>query len=361
MSKIIKFGVVGLGRGKNVMTDILGEDHVALCAICDRNPKKRADALAHFEKQGEADLLCFEDYDEMLKADIDAVYIATDAIYHVPFVIKALEAGKHVLSEIPAVNSLEEAKLLKAAVQAHPELKYMTGENCCYWGNMQAWKTMYEDGKLGQAVYAEAEYFHSVADFRNFKEENYPKEHWRSFNPAIKYLTHDLGPLLYIMNDRCVSVSCMVPDVKYNPFTSNENQNGIALFKTEKGSVIRIFICFGAYAGFGHNFRIVGTRGTLQTDANRELGAANSFARFSDIPGSRDHLIELPMTIESFGGGKGGHGGADKKMVLDFVKCILEDTKPPIDVDMGIAISLPGIIAAESARQAGVLLEIPEV
>ena len=67
------------------------------------------------------------------------------------------------------------------------------------------------------------------------------------------------------------------------------------------------------------------------------------------------------MTIESFGGGKGGHGGADKKMVLDFVKCILEDTKPPIDVDMGIAISLPGIIAAESARQAGVLLEIPEV
>jgi hypothetical protein len=48
-------------------------------------------------------------------------------------------------------------------------------------------------------------------------------------------------------------------------------------------------------------------------------------------------------------------------MVLDFVKCILEDTKPPIDVDMGIAISLPGIIAAESARQAGVLLEIPEV
>ena len=113
MSKIIKFGVVGLGRGKNVMTDILGADHVALCAICDRNPKKRADALAHFEKQGEADLLCFEDYDEMLKADIDAVYIATDAIYHVPFVIKALEAGKHVLSEIPAVNSLEEAKLLK--------------------------------------------------------------------------------------------------------------------------------------------------------------------------------------------------------------------------------------------------------
>ena len=361
MSKIIKFGLVGLGRGLRVMSDVLGEDNVTLTAICDINPQKRDDALSHLAKLGIGEPQCFADYDEMLKSDIDAVYIATDAIYHVPFVVKAMEAGKHVISEIPAINSLEEAKLLKATVKAHPELKYMTGENCCYWGNLQAWKTMYEEGKLGQTVYAESEYFHSVADFRAFKAENYPKDHWRSFNPAIKYLTHNLGPLLYIMNDRCVSVSCMVPDVTYNPFTSAENQNGIALFKTEKGAVIRIFICFGAYAGFGHNFRIVGTRGTLQTDANKDLTSAQSFARFSDIPGSRDHLIELPMTIESFGGGKGGHGGADKKMVLDFVKCILEDTKPPIDVDMGINISLPGIIATESARQGGVLLEIPEV
>ena len=361
MEKTIKFGVVGLGRGLRVMSEIVGEDNVLLAAICDSNPQKRKDALAHFETLGVKDLPCFADYEEMLKADIDAVYIATDAICHVPFAVKALEAGKHVLSEIPAVNSLEEAQILKETVMAHPELKYMTGENCCYWGNLQAWKTMYDEGKLGQTVYAESEYFHSVADFRAFKEENYPKDHWRSFNPAIKYLTHNLGPLLYIMNDRCISVSCMVPDVKYNPFTSAENQNGIALFKTEKGAVIRIFICFGAYAGFGHNFRIIGTRGTLQTDANKELSGAQSYARFSDIPGSRDHLIELPMTIESFGGGKGGHGGADKKMVLDFVKCILEDTKPPIDVDMGINISLPGIIATESARQGGVLLEIPEV
>ena len=272
-----------------------------------------------------------------------------------------MEAGKHVISEIPAVNSIEEAKQLKAVVAAHPELKYMCGENCCYWGNLQAWKTMYNDGKLGETVYAESEYFHSVADPKNFDEKKYPKDHWRSFNPAIKYLTHNLGPLLYIMNDRCVSVSCMVPDVKYNPYTSTENQNGIALFKTAKGAVIRIFICFGAYAGFGHNFRIIGTRGTLETDSTKYLLDAHSFARFSDIPSSRRDPIELNMTIESFGGGKGGHGGADKKMVLDFIKCIIDDTPPPIDVNLGIAMSLPGIIASESAQQGGALLEIPEI
>ena len=48
-------------------------------------------------------------------------------------------------------------------------------------------------------------------------------------------------------------------------------------------------------------------------------------------------------------------------MLLDFVKCIVEDTKPPIDVELGIAMALPGIIASESAKQGGVLMEIPEV
>ena len=48
-------------------------------------------------------------------------------------------------------------------------------------------------------------------------------------------------------------------------------------------------------------------------------------------------------------------------IVDDFIKCIQEDTKSPIDVDMGIAMALPGIIAAESAAQGGILLEIPEI
>ncbi|MBQ9986189.1 MAG: Gfo/Idh/MocA family oxidoreductase [Oscillospiraceae bacterium] len=361
MDRAIKFGVIGLGRGKNVLSDVVDEPSVELCAICDKDEKKIKDAIAHFDRLGIKDIECFEDFDEMLKTDIDAVYIATDAIYHVPFAIKALDAGKHVISEIPAVNSLEEARMLKKAVSEHPELKYMCGENCCYWGNLQAWKEMYDRGKIGETVYAESEYFHSVHDPEKFDEKDFPKEHWRSFNPAIKYLTHNLGPLLYIMDDRCVSVSCMVPDVKYNPFTPCDNQNGIALFKTAKGAVIRIFICFGAYAGFGHNFRIIGTRGTLETDITKYLTDAHSFARFHDVPGSRRDPIELNMTIESFGGGKGGHGGADKKMLLDFVKCIVEDTKPPIDVELGIAMALPGIIASESAKQGGVLMEIPEV
>ncbi len=357
--QIVKLGVVGLGRGAYVAKFMVGEKNVQIRAICDKNEEKLADAKILFtEEKKVADLLCFSDYDEMLRSDIDAVYIATDAIYHVPFVIKALEAGKHVLSEIPTVNSLEEAKQLRAAVKSHPHLKYMAGENCCYWAFIDAWKQMYEEDLLGEAIYAESEYLHAD-DFKKMKPEDYPPEHWRSFNPSIKYLTHNLGPLLYIMKDRCVSVTCMEPTVQYNPYRTQKN--GVALFKTEKGAVIRILILFDAYLTFDHNFSIIGTRGTVETDKIKPLDEAYSYARLSSVPGSISRKIEIPVTLGyPEEADEGGHGGADQKMMKAFIRCIVEDTEPPIDVDLGIRMSLPGIIAHESAVNGGMSMDIPD-
>ncbi|MBQ8393497.1 MAG: hypothetical protein IJX51_06975 [Clostridia bacterium] len=48
-------------------------------------------------------------------------------------------------------------------------------------------------------------------------------------------------------------------------------------------------------------------------------------------------------------------------MIRDFIRCIIDDTAPPIDVDMGIRISLPGIRANESAKRGGELIKIPEI
>ena len=281
---VIRIGVIGMGRGRCI-AEGLSDPRLKLVAICDRKPEVIEVALNIFRERGVQGLDLLEQYDnfeEFIKADMDAVYIATDAVCHVPYAIEALDAGKHVISEIPAVNSLEEAKALRAAVKAHPELKYMCGENCCFWAFIEMWKQMYEDGKFGDIVYAEAEYLHA-GDFRKFQKKYY-EGHWRSYNPAIKYLTHELGPLLYIMNDKCVSVSCMVPRSDYNPYKTNDAQNGVALFRTAKGAVIRILICFGAYVGYDHNYELIGTRGTIETDKTKNMEQAHSFARLAEIP-----------------------------------------------------------------------------
>lgn len=350
----VKIGVVGLIRGAYVISEVVGDQNVEVTAICDKDPKVLAAAAERLRKAGAENVACYDDYDTMLaEADINAVYVVTYATCHVPFALKALEAGKHVLAEIPTVASVEEAKQIKAAVLAHPELKYMAAENCCYWGFLQAWKKMFDAGKFGQAVYAESEYVHTTApeDIKPYEDP----EHWRRYLNSILYLTHNLGPLLHVMDDEVVSVSCMEPDIRYNPHKFGK-ENGVAIFKTAKGAVIRILICFGAYTKNGHRFRIIGTKGAIETGFDQ---GAHSFATFSDIPGSKDHYVEIPINDMSFGIA-GGHGGADRKMVLDFVKCILEDKQPELDVDMGIKFSLPGIIAHEAAVQ-GKELEIPKI
>ncbi len=358
-NRIVKLGVIGLGRGQYVAKFLLKEPNVVIRAICDRDSEKLESTKAFYEENNVKDLLCFDKAEDLVASDVDAVYIATDAVCHIPYVKMAMEAGKHVISEIPAVNSIEEAKELKAIVKAHPDLKYMCGENCCYWAFIEEWKRMREDGKLGDVVYAEAEYLHGKSPD---KFDPLSPEHWRTTNPAIHYITHELGPLLYIMDDRCVSVSCMEPDIRYNPYKMG-SENGIAIFKTAKGAVIKILICFGAYVSFDHNYSVFGTRGMLETDRTKSLGEKHTFARLHEIPDTFSKKLDIPVTV-SYADKQAsdeGHGGADQEMMKAFIKCIIDDTEPPIDVDLAIRMTIPGIVAHKSATMGGTALEIPDI
>ena len=358
MDKVVKLGVVGLKRGAYVAWTLIGDTNVVIRAIADSDPDTLQKCKEDYERNGVKDFLCFDNIEDLLKSDIDAVYIATDKPLHTKHTVMALEARKHVLSEIPVIETLEEVKILRDAVKSHPELKYMAGENCFYWHFIQEWKKMHKEGRFGDILYAESEYLH--ATHPDEIKPYVPENHWRRYNSAITYLTHNLGPLLYIMDDYCVSVSCMAPDAaRYNPH-SKRDENGIAIFKTAKGAVIRIFIGFGMYVGYDHNFALYGTRGSILTDKTKPLEEAHSFAKLYDVPNTFEKFQEIPVKLSETDDVY-GHGGVDAKMIRDFIRCIVEDAEPPIDVDMGIRISLPGIIAKESAKRGGELLEIPVI
>ena len=129
---IIKLGVVGLGRGTAIARELFTIPGTKLVAACDHNPEILEKGYNELAGLADYEIIKLSDYDELLKCDIDAVIVATEAVYHVPIVKKAMEAGKHVLSEIPSVNSVEEARILKECCNAHPELTYMAAENCCF-------------------------------------------------------------------------------------------------------------------------------------------------------------------------------------------------------------------------------------
>lgn len=352
--KIVRLGVAGLIRGKAVVEGVLGDSNFVLRAVADVNAERLKRCCADFEAMGVEDLHAYPSLEAMLAdGEVDAVYIATDKPYHARHAIMALEAGKHVLCEIPAVGSLEEARALRAAVAAHPHLKYMAAENAFYFPFVDEWRRMIAEGELGDVVYAEAEYMHATLP----QDATRDLSHWRVKQDAIEYLTHSLGPLLSLMDDRCVSVTAVSPrENKQKPWYEGKAV-GAALFRTERGAVIRILICFGATVGFAHNYAILGTRGSLRTDGCRAFHAAHTFARLASIPESIDAPLEIPVGLTEEGAS--GHGGCDRRTIREFLRCVSEDLPSPIDADMGIRISLPGVIAKE-ADKAGRELPIPD-
>lgn len=360
MAKKIKVGLLGLGRGVDIALGVSYSEDAEVTAVCDKDDARVEMYKKRLPELGILNAAFYSDYEEMLKSDIDAVIIATEPHNHTKHSIMALRAGKHVLSEIPTIYSIDEARELKAEVKAHPNLKYMVAENACYWEYINVFKKMCEDGRLGTIVYAEGEYLHcekTVDEIKPYKDPNY----WRAKLPAIRYLTHSLGPLLYAMDDEVTRVSCYVPEFDYNKY-KNEKSVGVALFQTKKGAVIRIFICFGAYVEFDHNFALYGSRGMIMTDKTERFYEKNCFARFDDIRTRVDEMIEIPVGVDiKRSGAAGDHGGADPKMAKDFIRCIVEDKEPELNVDMGIKMSLPGIIAEESYKNGNIAIDIPEI
>jgi predicted dehydrogenase len=119
----VRWGVLStadIGLSK-VLPAMQGGAYVDLMAISSRDLAK---AQAAAEKLGIAK--AYGSYEEMLAdPEVQAVYNPLPNHLHVPWSIKALEAGKHVLCEKPIGLTSAEGQRLVDAARAHPDLKVM--------------------------------------------------------------------------------------------------------------------------------------------------------------------------------------------------------------------------------------------
>jgi len=360
MEKIIKVGCIGLGpRGSYVFKLLLRNPNVKVTAICDKNQEKIDEFKKWLKDEKDiTDVACYTDHKEFLNSDVEAVLVATHVETHAAIAADCLYAKKHVLCEIPNIANIDEAKLLAKAVKDNPEAKFMVAENCCYWGFINTWKKMYEEGLLGEVVYAESDYIHMTSCW-NLTEEEKKNLPWRAYLPSVTYLTHNLGPILYILNDTCTEIIGFTPDNNTLSDVHPAPVNGVAMVKTKKGALIKIFVGFGVHKREGgHNFSIYGDKGYLE---NERTGATRkTIGDLSAIPNTHAG-ITIPVDHGYPGASTEGHGGADIKMVDDFVDCILCDRQPELGIEFGINIALPGIYADLSSREHGKMYKMPTV
>ena len=123
--KKIKVGIAG-SRGLSTVMGLRALPDVEITALCNLD-EATLDAQAK-DLGVEHKYRVFED---MLASDIDAVIIATPMQCHVPQAIAALEAGKHVMSEVTAGVTMDELWWLCEAVEKSGKI-YMMAENYIY-------------------------------------------------------------------------------------------------------------------------------------------------------------------------------------------------------------------------------------
>ena len=362
--KKIRFGVVGLGhRGRAMGTLAAVFDCAEFAAACDIRPdnwykQQWLSDMALSEKFPNA--VFYEDYDTMLReANLDVVIVETGADIHADFCLKALERNINVLSDIPTVASLEEAdRLWKAAQQSKAIIS--VGANPNEQKFTVLLKDFHRNGLLGNPYCMEAEYIHW--SMPNSAERIHLNENgdWRKLLIPIRYCTHSLGPLLTILDEDLRYVSCFGTGMHADEdYAAKKDDMMCAQFQTESGVVIRLMRNGRCRANIGHhNYRVFGSEGYMERIERFE----KPVIRYNSTKEADNALKEIsgeympPAYADNEQAT--GHGGLDYALLDHFLQAVLEGKPAPISLREGLAMTLPGIYAEESAKRGGKVLKM---
>ncbi|HEU4963812.1 MAG TPA: Gfo/Idh/MocA family oxidoreductase [Bacilli bacterium] len=111
----VRVGIIGLGAmGSKLMQGFVRNEATEVVAVSDVAPGRAQEVAAELGTGVQA----YTDHRELLQQDgLDLVYIAAPPKFHHRITLDAVAANKHILSEKPLANSVEEAKEMWEAVE----------------------------------------------------------------------------------------------------------------------------------------------------------------------------------------------------------------------------------------------------
>lgn len=355
--KELKIGVFGLWRGMAYIKVALKMENVKIVALCDKSKSRLESAK---EKCGE-DAKCFSSFDEFIDSGMDAVFLCNYFHEHAEYAIRAMEKGIHVFSECTAAVTLADCVRLCETVEK-TGCKYMLAENYPFTAPNLEIERLVSGGTLGDILYAEGEYNHTGP--REELERLTPgKNHWRAFLPRSYYLTHTLGPLMYMTKHTPIKVSANAVHSnileQYSDFRHNTDAFAMMNCITDKGALFRFTGC--AAMASKNGYRVCGEFGGAET--GRSLGKSVNLVYHSWVvpEGAEQNSTYTPeWGDDAEAVGNAGHGGGDYWVVKNFVDGVLDGKEFFFDVYRGCTMSAVAILAWRSCLEDGKTYYIPD-
>lgn len=344
-SKKIRVGVMGVGRGRSFMRSaaVTGMELVAICDTWEERLVQTGKELG---------VSTYNEFEAMLTHDLDAVVLANYFHEHAPYAIKALKAGKHVMSETAACHTLAEGVALARAVERSGKM-YLFAENYPYMVFNQEMRRLYDKGVVGEFKYGEGEYVHP--DPAHIKlARSCGRDHWRNWIPATYYCTHSIAPVMYITGTRPVKVNGFAVPYDFDDPTKTSHMGrsdlcGVIMCRMDNGAVLKSL--HGGLRGHGNYVRIHGNKGLMENcrhgDKNRLRVWREPWEKRQGEPRETVYTPDFP--VHQGVAGQAGHGGGDFFTSFHFAEAIRRNEPPYLDVYRGIDMSIVGILAWRSA------------
>ncbi len=366
--KKVRVGVFGGYRGHTMIDQLIHNADAELVAVCD----KYQPILDKIEKQASEmglTVALYNNFEDFIKHDMDAVVLANYANEHAVYAIKCLEAGKHVMSEVLPAETPAQAVALIEAVE-RTGLIYTYAENYCYMkAPFEMWQR-YQKGDIGEVVYCEGEYIHDCSSIWPNITYGDPT-HWRNRMYATFYCTHSVGPLITITGLRPVSVvgfETNLNDTEKQISIGCCRTAGIEMVTLENGAVCKSIHGDLKIEPGSVSYQVYGKTGMMESKRYSRAEPKAEFNIYQEDPapdvfcgGNWENYMPQPKADVGDVNEAMTHGGSDFYTTYFFIEKILgrPSGKWCIDVYTAVDMGLCGILAYRSILAGNQPMQIP--
>ncbi len=376
MAKELRIGVIGAGgRGSLARQAHKPQEGTRLVAAADINEQ----VLEKIKQEIGDDVFVTKDYKELLaKDDIDAVFVTSPDFLHEEHAIAALEAGKDVYLEKPMAITIEGCDRILETAYKNKRKLYL-GHNMRHMDFVRKMKDLIDNGAIGQVKAGWCRHFVAYGGDAYFKD--WHAERSKSTGLLLQKAAHDIDVLHWLCNGFSKRVNGMGGLTLYDQITDRHapEERGDASFVMEnwpplsqKGlnpiidvedlSMMLMELDNGVFASYmqchytpdaWRNYTIIGTNGRIENfgDAPGKC-VVRVWNRRTDYNPYGDEQYYIPPV-------SGGHGGADVKIVDEFIRYIRDNIKITTSAIAARNSVAAGVKATESIRNAGQPYDVP--
>lgn len=371
----LRIGVLGLGLRASLARSAHRPGRGSIVtAICDTDP-----AVLKAKAEQFGDPVTTGDYRTMLdRDDVEAVLIVTPDDTHERIAIDCLQAGKPVYLEKPMHITVEGCdNILRAAYESGTRL--YVGHNMRHMGVVRTMRDIIQKGVIGEPKTVWVRHFVSYGGDYYFKDWHAERE--RTTGLLLQKAAHDLDVVHWLAGGYTTRVNAFGDLMLYGglprrapgtprpegwlrefewPPTERRNLNHHV--DVEDVSVMNMRLDNGVIAAYQQchfspdyvrNYTVIGTEGRLENFGDRPGDTVKVWNTGpTDYRDDCDIAYKVPEAV-------GGHGGADEKIIGEFVRFVREggvtDTSP-VAARMSVA---AGYMATMSLRDGGVPYDVP--